>query len=576
MSHPRKTPDTLRSKRWFGASDLRSFGHRSRALQMGFAHEEFMGKPVIGIINTWSEINPCHTHLRDRADAVKRAVWAAGGFPVEIPVMSASEQYQKPTTMLYRNFLAMETEESIRSHPLDGAVLLGGCDKSTPALIMGACSAGLPFIFVPAGPMLRGNWAGKVLGSGADVWKYWAEKEAGNITDDQWKEMESGIARSHGTCMVMGTAATMMSHAEVLGLTLPGASAIPAADAAHPRMAAASGTRIVEMVWEDLTPDRILTRQSFENALTVHMAVAGSTNAIIHLIAMAGRAGVSLTPDDFDAFSRTMPVIANLRPSGGFLMEDFFYAGGLPALLKQLESKLHTDAMTVTGQPLAQTIALATVYDDDIIRPLDRPVSAENGLAVLKGNIAPDGCVIKPSAAEPRLLKHVGPALVFEDYEAMMRAVNDETLDVTADHVLVLKNCGPVGGPGMPEWGMMPIPKTLLKQGVRDMLRISDARMSGTSYGACVLHVAPEAYIRGPLAAVMTGDIIRVDVEARSISVDLTDAEIAARLAVWTPPDRDYPRGWGKMSAAHIRQADKGCDFDYLEGTAKIPEPEIH
>ncbi len=575
-THPRKTPDTLRSKRWFGASDLRSFGHRSRALQMGFGHDEFMGKPVIGIINTWSEINPCHTHLRDRAEAVKRAVWASGGFPVEIPVMSVSEQYQKPTTMLYRNFLAMETEESIRSHPLDGAVLLGGCDKSTPALIMGACSAGLPFIFVPAGPMLRGNWAGKILGSGADVWKYWAEKEAGNITDDQWKDMESGIARSHGTCMTMGTAATMMSHAEVLGLTLPGASAIPAADAAHPRMAAAAGKRIVEMVWEDLTPDRILTRKSFENALTVHMAVAGSTNAIIHLIAMAGRAGVSLTPDDFDKFSRTVPVIANLRPSGDFLMEDFFYAGGLPALLKQLESKLHTDAMTVTGKPISETIALATVYDDNVIRPLDKAVSTANGLAVLKGNIAPDGCVIKPSAAEPRLLKHTGPAIVFEDYDAMMRAVNDEDTDVTADHIMVLKNCGPVGGPGMPEWGMMPIPRKLLKQGVRDMLRISDARMSGTSYGACVLHVAPEAYIKGPLAAVQTGDIISVDVEARTISVDLTDAEIAARLKIWTPPDRDYPRGYGKMSAAHIRQADKGCDFDYLEGTAKIPEPEIH
>jgi dihydroxy-acid dehydratase len=490
--------------------------------------------------------------------------------------MSVSEQYQKPTTMLYRNFLAMEAEESIRSHPLDGAVLLGGCDKSTPALIMGACSAGLPFIFVPAGPMLRGNWAGRVLGSGADVWKYWAEKEAGNITDGQWKDMESGIARSHGTCMVMGTAATMMSHAEVLGLTLPGASAIPAADAAHPRMAAAAGKRIVEMVWEDLTPGRILTRKSFENALTVHMAVAGSTNAIIHLIAMAGRAGVPLTPDDFDAFSRKVPVIANLRPSGAFLMEDFFYAGGLPALLKQLESKLHTDAMTVTGKPLSQTIALATVYNDDVIRPLDKAVSTANGLAVLKGNIAPDGCVIKPSAAEPHLLKHSGPALVFEDYDAMMRAVNDESLDVTRDHIMVLKNCGPVGGPGMPEWGMMPIPKRLLKQGVRDMLRISDARMSGTSYGACVLHVAPEAYIRGPLAAVKTGDIIGVDVEARTISVNLSDAEIAARLAAWTPPDRDYPRGWGKMSAAHIRQADKGCDFDYLEGTAKIPEPEIH
>lgn len=572
----KKTPQDLRSHRWFGTTDMRSFGHRSRTLQMGYAHEEFMGKPVIGIINTWSDVNPCHTHLRDRADAVKRGVWAAGGFPVEIPVMSVSEQYQKPTTMLYRNFLAMETEESIRSHPLDGVVLLGGCDKSTPALVMGATSAGLPFIFVPAGPMLRGNWAGKVLGSGADVWKYWAEKEAGNISEDQWKDMENGIARSYGTCMVMGTAATMMSHAEVLGLTLPGASAIPAADASHPRMAAMAGRRIVQMVWDDLTPDQILTRKSFENALVLHMAVAGSTNAIIHLIAMAGRAGVPLTPDDFDAFSRKVPVIANLRPSGGFLMEDFFYAGGLPALLKQLKSLLHTDAMTVSGEPLGRMIDLAEVYNDDIIRPLDRPVSTANGLAVLRGNLAPGGCVIKPSAAEPRLLKHTGPALAFETYDDMMKAVNDESLDVTPDHVMVLKNCGPVGGPGMPEWGMLPIPKKLLKQGVRDMLRVSDARMSGTSYGACVLHVAPESYVRGPLAAVKTGDLISVDVEARSISVNLDEAEIARRIAAWTPPDRDYPRGYGKMSAAHIRQADQGCDFDFLEGTAKIPEPEIH
>ena len=572
----KKKPEDLRSYRWFGTKDLRSFGHRSRTLQMGFAHEEFMGKPVIGIINTWSEVNPCHLHLRDRAEAVKRAVWANGGYPVEIPVMSVSEQYQKPTTMLYRNFLAMETEESIRSHPLDGVVLLGGCDKSTPALIMGACSAGLPFIFVPAGPMLRGNWAGKVLGSGADVWKYWAEKEAGNITEEQWKDMESGIARSFGTCMVMGTAATMMSHAEVLGLTLPGASAIPAADAAHPRMAAMSGKRIIEMVHEDLTPDKILTRKSFENALVLHMAMAGSTNAIIHLIAMAGRAGVELTPADFDAFSTKAPVIANIRPSGEFLMEDFFYAGGLPALLKQLESLLHTDAMTVSGKPLQETIDLAKVYDDNVIRPLSKPVSTANGLAVLTGNLAPGGCVIKPSAAEERLQKHTGPALAFETYDDMMKAVNDETLDVTADHIMVLKNAGPVGGPGMPEWGMLPIPRKLLKQGVRDMLRISDARMSGTSYGACILHVAPEAYIKGPLAAVKTGDLITVDVPKRSIHLHLSDDEIKTRLAAWTPPNRDYARGFGKMYAEHIKQADQGCDFDFLEGTAKVAEPEIH
>lgn len=576
MASHRKRPEDLRSHRWFGTTDIRAFGHRSRTLQMGFGHDEFMGKPVIGILNTWSEINPCHLHLRDRADAVKRGVWAAGGYPVEIPVMSVSEQLQKPTTMLYRNFLAMEAEESIRSHPVDGAILLGGCDKSTPALIMGAVSAGLPFIFVPAGPMLRGNWAGKVLGSGSDVWKYWHEKEAGNITEGQWRDMESGIARSYGTCMVMGTAATMMSHAEVLGLTLPGASAIPAADSAHPRMAAAAGKRIVEMVWQDLTPDRILTRKSFENALVLHMAMAGSTNAIIHLIAMAGRAGVELTMADFDAVSRDVPVLANVRPSGEALMEDFFYAGGLPALLKQLAAKLHLDQINVMGTTLREVIDKTEIYDAGIIRPLDRPVTTANGLAVLTGNLAPRGAVIKPSAAEPRLLKHSGPALAFETYDEMMRAVNDENLDVTADHVMVLKNAGPVGGPGMPEWGMLPIPKKLLKQGVRDMLRISDARMSGTSYGACILHVSPESYVRGPLAAVQTGDLISVDVEARTLHLHLDDAAIATRLAAWTKPNRDYPRGWGKISAGQITQADKGCDFRDLEGTARIPEPEIH
>jgi dihydroxy-acid dehydratase len=573
---PISRAEDLRSHRWFGVNDLRSFGHRSRMLQMGFAHGEFLGKPIIGIINTWSDANMCHQHLRQRAEEVKRGVWQAGGFPMELPAMSLSEQYVKPTTMLYRNFLAMETEELIRSHPVDGVVLLGGCDKTTPALIMGAVSAGLPMIFVPAGPMLRGNFAGKVLGSGADVWKYWAEKEAGTISEAQWKDMESGIARSFGTCMTMGTAATMMSHAEVLGLTLPGASAIPAADSGHARMAAAAGQRIVGMVWEDLRPHHILTRESFENALTVHMAVAGSTNAIIHLVAMAGRAGVALGLDDFDAFSRKVPVIANLRPSGDWLMEDFFYAGGLPALLKQLRPLLHDGCMTVSGEPLSAMIDRAVVYNEEVIRPLSRPVSDAVGLAVLRGNLAPGGCVIKPSAAEARLQQHTGPVLAFETYAEMKVAVDDESLDVTPEHIMVLKNAGPVGGPGMPEWGMLPIPKKLLKQGVRDMIRISDARMSGTSYGACVLHVAPESYVKGPFAAVRTGDVITVDIPARRIHLHLDDAEIAARLASFVPPPRDYPRGYGKMFARHIKQADEGCDFDFLEGTAPIEEPAIY
>lgn len=576
MAQARKRPQDLRSHRWFGADDLRSFGHRSRALQMGYAREEFEGKPVVAIINTWSDINPCHSHLRTRADEVKRGVWAAGGFPIELPALSLAETYVKPTTMLYRNFLAMEVEELIRSHPVDGAVLLAGCDKTTPGTIMGATSAGVPFIFVPAGPMLRGNWGGKVLGSGSDVWRYWADKEAGLVSEAEWRDMEAGIARSFGTCMTMGTAATMMSIAETLGVTLSGASAIPAADAGHSRMAAQSGARIVEMIWEDLVPRKILTRPAFENALIVLMALAGSTNAIIHLIAMANRAGVSLTLAEFDDFARKVPVLANLRPSGSFLMEDFFYAGGLPAFLKRLEGQLHLDTITVTGGTLGEAIADAKVYNDDVIRPLENPVSSAVGLAVLKGNLAPNGCVMKPAAADPRLLKHTGPALVFRDYNEMAAAVNRDDLDVTADHVLVLQNAGPVGGLGMPEWGMLPIPRKLLKAGVRDMVRISDARMSGTSYGACVLHVSPEAYIKGPLAAVRTGDMISLDVEARSIHLHVGNDEIARRLEQWVPPERIPARGYGRMFAAHIRQAHEGCDFDYLEGDAPVPEPEIH
>jgi dihydroxy-acid dehydratase len=573
---PRKEPRDLRSARWFVRDDLRSFGHRSRMLQMGYAHDEFMGKPVIGIINTWSDLNPCHAHFPERVEAVKRGVLSAGGFPVELPAMSLGETFVKPTTMFYRNFLAMEVEELIRSQPVDGVVLMGGCDKTTPGTIMGALSARLPFIYVPAGPMLRGHHAGRVLGSGSDVWKHWAERQAGTMSADEWRAMEAGIARSPGTCMTMGTAATMMSHAEVLGLTLPGASSIPAVDAAHPRMAAASGARAVAMVWEDLTPDRVLSPASFANALVVHMALAGSTNAIIHLIAMAGRAGIALTLDDFDRVSRTVPVLADLMPSGRWLMEDFYQAGGLPAFLMQLAERLDLTARTVAGLSLGEAIAGARVFNANVIRPLDNPVTTANGLAVLRGNLAPDGCVMKPSAAEPRLLCHRGPALVFETYEAMARAVEDESLDVTEDHIMVLKNAGPVGGPGMPEWGMLPIPKKLLKQGTRDMIRISDARMSGTSYGACILHVSPESHVGGPLAAVSTGDMIAVDVEARSISVDLTDAEIARRLQDHCPPSRVFPRGYGAMFARHIRQAHLGCDFDFLEGTAPVAEPDIH
>lgn len=573
MTNPKKP---LRSARWFEPNDLRSFGHRSRTLQMGYAYEDFMGKPVVAIVNTWSDINPCHAHFRERAEAVKHGVLQAGGFPIELPALSLAEQFVKPSTMLYRNLLAMEVEELLRSHPVDGVVLMGGCDKTTPATLMGAISMNLPAIFMPAGPMLRGNYHGKVLGSGSDVWKYWADKQAGLVSEDEWRDMESGIARSFGTCMTMGTAATMMSLAETLGMTLPGASSIPAADSAHPRMASATGRRIVEMIHEDLKPGDVLSRGSFLNALVVQMALAGSTNAMIHLVAMAGRAGVPLDLDDFDRVAREVPVIANLRPSGEYLMEDFYYAGGLPALMSVLRPHLDLYAATVSGRPLGDTIAEAKVYNDDVIRRLDRPISTAAGVAILRGNLAPDGAVMKPAAAEARLHKHSGPALVFRDYNEMAANIDRDDLEVTADHVLVLQNAGPVGGPGMPEWGMLPIPKKLLKQGVRDMVRISDARMSGTSYGACILHVAPESYIGGPLAAVRNGDIISLDVEKRSLQLEVREAEIARRLAEWSPPDRTFQRGYNRMYAAHITQADKGCDFDFLEGTAPTPEPEIH
>jgi dihydroxy-acid dehydratase len=579
--HPRKTAATLRSARWFAPDDLRSFGHRSRAMQLGYGPEDWAGKPVIAILNTWSDINPCHGHFKQRVEEIKRGILQAGGFPLELPAISLAEVFVKPSTMLYRNMLAMEAEELIRSHPVDGAVLMGGCDKTTPGLVMGALSAGLPFIYMPAGPMQRGNWKGKVLGSGSDAWKFWDDRRAGKISKTEWLEIEGGIARSHGTCMTMGTAATMMGITEALGLSLTGASSIPAVDANHPRMAAASGRRIVEMVWEDLTPRRVLSRASFDNAIAVAMAMGCSTNAIIHLVAMSRRAGADCAVglDDFDAASRKVPVLANIRPSGdAYLMEDFYFAGGLPALMQRMALHLKLDARTVTGRSLGENIEGAEVHNDDVIRPLDNPLYHEGALAVLRGNIAPGGAVIKPSACAPRYLKHTGPALVFDSYPEMKAAVEDENLDVTADHILVLRNAGPKGGPGMPEWGMLPIPVKLVKQGVRDMLRLSDARMSGTSYGACILHCAPEAYIGGPLALVRTGDRISVDVAARSIHLEVSDEEMASRRAAWTPPPPRYERGYGWMFSRHILQANEGCDFDYLETSfgAPVDEPSIY
>lgn len=574
----KRTYESLRSAAWMAKDDLRSFGHRSRMMQMGYGPDDWVGRPIIAIINTWSDLNPCHSHFKQRVEDVKRGVFQAGGFPVELPAISVSESFVKPTTMLYRNMLAMEAEELLRSHPVDGAVLLGGCDKTTPGLLMGAISAGLPCVYVPAGPMLRGNWKGNILGSGSDAWKLWDERRAGKITQEQWTEVEGGIARSYGTCMTMGTASTMTAIAEAIGMTLPGASSIPAADVNHMRMSAECGRRVVEMVWDDLTPQRILSPASFHNAINVAMAMGCSTNAIIHLVAMSRRAGHPVGLDDFDAASRKVPVIANIRPSGDkYLMEDFFYAGGLPALMSRLEGHLDLSAMTVTGKTLGENIAGAEVYNDDVIRKLDTAIYDEGALAVLRGNIAPDGCVIKPSACAPQYLQHTGPALVFDDYPSMKAAVDDENLDVTADHIMILRNAGPQGGPGMPEWGMLPIPTKLVKQGVRDMLRLSDARMSGTSYGACILHAAPEAYIGGPLALVKTGDLITVDVPARSIHLNVSDEELAARRAAWTPPPRRYERGYGWMYSQHILQADEGCDFDFLETSfgAPVPEPEI-
>ena len=572
----RKRPEDLRSHKWFGVDDLRSFGHRSRVKQMGYSREDWSGKPIIGIINTWSEINSCHTHFRQRADEIKRGVWQAGGFPIEMPAISLAEPFQKPSTMMYRNLLAMETEELLRSYPCDGVVLMGGCDKTTPALFMGAASMGLPAIFLPAGPMLRGNWRGNTLGSGSDSWKYWAELRAGNIDEGDWEEIEDGIARAPGTCMTMGTAATMMSSADALGLTLPGVSSIPAVDSNHSRMATRSGRRIVEMVWDDLKPSDILTEKAFENAITCVMALGGSTNAIIHLIAMAGRLGIKIDLERFDKISQRTPWLANIRPSGEYLMEDFFYAGGVRGLMAELKDILHLDCLTVNGKTVGENLKGADIFDTDVICRREKPLSLEGGLAVLRGNLAPNGAVIKQTACDPSLIKHKGPAVVFSDYNDMASRIDDDNLDVTKNSVLVLKNSGPQGDAGMPEWGMLPIPKKLLKQGVRDMVRISDARMSGTSYGTCVLHVSPESFIGGPLALVETGDLIELDITARKLELHVKEDELIKRKKAWLPPKRKFERGFGAIYANHITQAHAGCDFDILEGTEPTVDPEIH
>ena len=569
----------LRSARWYASEDMRGFAHRQRTQQMGLRREEFMGRPVIAIINTWSEMSPCHIHLRGVADAVKRGVLLAGGYPVELPALSVGEVMVKPSTMLYRNFLAMETEELLRSHPIDGAVLLGGCDKSTPGLLMGAISMDLPAIFVPAGPMSNGRWHGVKTGAGTHTRKYWDELRAGAITPQDWVDLESRMTRSIGTCNTMGTASTMTSIVDAMGLTLPGASSIPAADSGHRRMASQCGERIVSMVAEDLRPSALLTRASFLNGAAAYMALGGSTNAAIHLVALAGRAGIKLTLEDLAEAANRIPVCANLFPSGNALMEDFFFAGGLLALLAKLGDHLDLSCRTVNGRSLGENIAQAACYDSDVIRELDNPVvplSRGRTLALLRGNLCPDGAVMKTSAADPRFFNHTGPALVFENNAQMLSAIDDPNLNVTADHVLILRNAGPVGAPGMPEWGNLPIPKKLLAAGVRDMLRISDARMSGTHYGACVVHVAPESAIGGPLSLVRTGDPIRIDVHAGTLDMLVSDEELARRRANWQRPASAYERSYAALYQAHVGQAPEGCDFDFLSGTSRVPEPSIY
>ena len=571
----RKTPEQLRSWRWYGRDELRSFGHRSRAKQAGWGNEDIVGKPIIGILNTWSDLNSCHMHLRLTADAVKRGVLQAGGHPMEIPVMSVGEMLTKPTAMFHRNFLAMETEEMLRANPIDGAVLLGGCDKSTPGLLMGAFSMDIPIIYMPCGPMMKGNWRGETLGSGSDVWKYWDEKRAGNLSWGQWCEIEDGIARSPGHCMTMGTASTLTALAETLGLVMPGASSIPAVDSAHTRMAAAAGRQIVENVWLDRKPSGIVTERSFENAIAVDMALGGSTNAIVHLIAMAGRLGIPLPLEKFDEISRKVPLLANLRPAGKYLMEEFFLAGGLTALLNGMRELLHTDVATITGKTLGENIAESIIHDEDVIRTPKNPLQPDGGTAILRGNLCPNGAVIKHAAATKELCTHTGPALVFDSYPEMKAAIEDMNLDVTKDTVLILRNAGPVGAPGMPEWGQLPIPKKLILQGIRDMVRLSDCRMSGTSYGACALHIAPESAVGGPLALVKNGDLIELDVPNRKLHLHVSDEELEKRRAAWKPAPQRYHRGYAKLFVEHVTQADQGADFDFLQHGPAVPEPDI-
>lgn len=567
--HSRKANPERRSQGWFGGTGRNGFIHRSWMRNQGFAPDVFDGRPVIGIATTWSELTPCNAHLRAVAEAVKRGVWESGGFPLEFPVMSLGEPMMRPTTSIYRNMLAMESEELIRSNPLDGVVMLTGCDKTTPGLAMGAASVDLPSLMITGGPMLNGKFRGRDIGSGTDVWKFTEEHRAGRMSTEDLYEAETCMARSAGHCMTMGTASTMASIVEALGLQLSGSAAIPAVDSRRMAMAQLAGRRIVDMVDEGLTMSKVMTRDSFENAIIVNAALGGSTNAIVHLLAMAGRLGIELTLDDFDVIGRKVPLLVNLMPSGQYLMEDFYYAGGVPAVMKELSRALHLDAMTVSGKTIGEEIANAPCYNREVIATWDQPVQpAGSSTAVLRGNLAPNGAVIKISAATPALLKHRGPALVFDTNEEYIAVSDDPDLDVTPDTVLIVRNAGPKGYPGFPEVGNMPLPKKLLDAGITDMVRVSDARMSGTGFGTCVLHVAPESAAGGPLGVVRTGDIIELDAEARLIRMDISDEELAQRLAVFVPQVAPATRGWTQLYIEHVSGADRGADLDFLEGAS--------
>jgi L-arabonate dehydrase len=559
----------LRSRKWFRGPEYYNFARRTYIRSAGFNSDVFDNKPVIGICNSWSELNSCNLGLREVAEAVKRGVWAAGGFPLEFPTISLGETFMRPTTMLFRNLMAMDVEESIRANPLDGVVLLCGCDKTTPAQLMGAASADIPAIMVTAGPMFAGNWRGQQIASGTDGRKLFDLYRAGRLTDEELNEIEGCVSRTIGHCTVMGTASTMTNLAEAMGMTLTGCASIPAPDARRKGIAELSGRRIVEMVWENLTPSRIMTREAFENAITTLMALGGSTNAVVHLVAIAGRLGIEIKLDDFDRISRRTPVLANVKPSGQFVMEDFFHAGGLPALLKQILPLLNREAVSANGKTLEENTVQAVSHNEDVIRTLAKPLQAEGGIAILRGNLCPDGAVIKQSAASAHLLKHRGPAYVFDNHDEMIAQLDQESLPVDQNTVLVMKNGGPKGAPGFPEWGWIPMPRALLKQGVKDVVRISDARMSGTSFGTVVLHIAPESAIGGPLSLVETGDEISLDVENRRLDLHIEAGEWARRQARFTPAPPHYERGYGRLFLEHVTQADQGCDFDFLRGRAK-------